>query len=168
MGGGCRQTAQTLNENIFGGLYMSGLPSPMMLCRSGDEHGEQVALMQWVRWHWSCCKDLELLFAIPNGGSRDKITASRLKAEGVKPGVSDLFLPVPRHGKFGLWIEMKKLDGGSGESKEQIEWGERMRAQGFAYCCCHGWQAAAKALMLWLELQERPWQDGSLQSLIER
>ncbi len=47
------------------------------------------------------------MFAIPNGGARNVVTAKNLKAEGVRAGVLDIFLPVPRKGKPGLWIEMK-------------------------------------------------------------
>lgn len=146
---------------------MSSLLSPMDLCKSLSEHGEQSALIQWCKWHMQIEPKLNSLFAIPNGGARDKITAGQLKAEGVKPGVSDLFLPEPAHGKAGLWIEMKKLKGGS-ESPEQIAWGDRMKANGFGYVCCHGWQEAAKMLMLYLSFSERPWQDGQLLSQIKR
>jgi hypothetical protein len=48
-----------------------------------------------------------MLFAIPNGGGRDIVTASRLKAEGVRAGMPDLFLAVPRIGRAGLFIELK-------------------------------------------------------------
>ena len=33
-----------------------------------------------------------LLFAVPNGGTRNKIEASQLKATGVVPGVADMLL----------------------------------------------------------------------------
>ena len=46
------------------------------------------------------------VFAIPNGGSRDRREAARMTAQGVKPGVPDLFIPRAA-GKFhGLFIEM--------------------------------------------------------------
>lgn len=146
---------------------MSKLMSPMMIAKSGTEHGEQTALIQWVRWHYTICDELRFLFAIPNGGARDAITASQLKAEGVKPGVSDLMLPVPRHERHGLWIEMKKFKGGT-ESDEQVQWGEDMRRMGYGYVCCHGWQAAAEVLMGYLGFSERPWGDGSMQSQCQR
>ncbi|MFZ2190441.1 MAG: VRR-NUC domain-containing protein [Candidatus Magasanikiibacteriota bacterium] len=106
--------------------------------------------------------ELALLFAIPNGGARSPATAAKLKATGTKAGVSDMFLPVARHGFHGLWIELKKLKGGK-ESQEQKDWGAAMQAQGYAYCCCLGWMAAARALMLWLDFAELPWDaDGRL------
>lgn len=51
------------------------------------------------------------MFAIPNGGHRNLITAKKLKSEGVMPGVSDLFLAWPTQKYSGLFIEMKSLKG---------------------------------------------------------
>lgn len=51
------------------------------------------------------------LFSIPNGGNRNVITATRLKAEGCTRGVPDLFLSVPKGGYGGLFIEMKAAKG---------------------------------------------------------
>lgn len=46
-----------------------------------------------------------LLFAIPNGGTRDKREAMNLKSQGVTAGVSDLALMLPA-GRI-VFIEMK-------------------------------------------------------------
>ena len=43
------------------------------------EHQEQVQLVRWFR----ASHPSVLIFAIPNGGYRSRVTASRLKAEGV-------------------------------------------------------------------------------------
>lgn len=56
-----------------------------------------------------------MIFAVPNGGHRGKVTAMRLKAEGVTRGVPDLYIP-----EWRLWIEMKRQKGGR-LSKEQVE-----------------------------------------------
>lgn len=96
---------------------------------------------------------LRFLFAIPNGGARDIRTASLLKATGVKRGVSDMFLPVPMHGKHGLWLELKREDGGV-ESKEQKQWGADMRQLGYGYCLCHGADEAWQILTQYLQLDQ--------------
>lgn len=49
----------------------------------------------------------QLLFAIPNGGCRNVREARRLKAMGVRAGVLDLFLSVPRGGFHGMYLELK-------------------------------------------------------------
>jgi hypothetical protein len=51
---------------------------------------------------------LEFIHAIPNGGLRDKKTASGLRAEGVKKGVADICLPCSNGTYNALYIEMKK------------------------------------------------------------
>lgn len=37
-----------------------------------------------------------LLFAVPNGGSRHKIEAANMKRQGVKRGVADVILQIPK------------------------------------------------------------------------
>ena len=76
------------------------------------EHFEQRELVRWFRQTWPGVR----IFAIPNGGQRSIAAAGRLKAEGVSSGVPDLFIPA-----WGLWIEMKRIKGGS-VSAEQKDW----------------------------------------------
>jgi len=68
------------------------------------EHQEQVDFVKWFRVSYP---DV-LIFAIPNGGYRSRVTASRLKAEGVVKGIPDLYIPA-----WNLWVEMKRTKGGS-------------------------------------------------------
>ena len=67
-----------------------------------SEHAEQVALFKWAEFAAARWPELTLMHAIPNGGHRNKITAARLKAEGVRAGVPDICLPVARGGWHGL------------------------------------------------------------------
>ncbi len=113
------------------------------------EHQEQCALFEWAAWQEGVWPELRLLHAIPNGGKRDIRTAARLKAEGVKPGVPDIFLPVPRGGKHGLYIELKRRKGGV-ISKEQEAWMRALMEQGFVCCVCHGAQEAVDAIMAYM------------------
>lgn len=53
----------------------------------------------------------EFLFCIPNGGYRSRIEAKIMSGEGVRAGVSDLFLALPSNGCHGLFIEMKSQTG---------------------------------------------------------
>lgn len=82
---------------------------------------EQTYLFNWSKGMEHFYPELFFMHHIPNGGKRDKVTAKkRLKAEGVKPGVPDVFLPVARKGFHGLYIEMKW--GENVPSDEQYKW----------------------------------------------
>ena len=123
--------------------------TPEQIAKSGTEHAHQAALFAWCALNVDKYPELKWFHAIPNGGLRDKITASKLKAEGVKSGVSDTCLPVKRGNYSGLYIEMKKP--GGKETKEQKEFGEFVKKQGFAYICCNTWIDAANMLLRYLQ-----------------
>lgn len=116
------------------------------------EHAEQVALMGWAKLQQRRLPELVLLFAVPNGGDRNAIVAKKLKNEGVRAGIPDLFLPVAREGFHGLFIEMKREDkrpkrgGAGGVSKVQQQWISALREQGYKVEICYGWQEAAAVL----------------------
>ena len=114
------------------------------------EHTEQVSLMQW--WQLACHGfgvPEPLLFAIPNGGQRNVIVASKLKAEGVRAGVPDLFLAVARHGGHGLFIEMKKAKGGQTSDKQDAMIAA-LDAQGYYTVVSHGWESAKRSIESYL------------------
>lgn len=116
------------------------------------EEDEQQALFQWIDWMSGTHPELEMLFHIPNGGKRGKLEAIRLKREGVKAGVPDLFLPVARGDYHGLFIELKAGKGVA--SLMQREWIVRLEKQGYRAQIAVGWEAAAKAIMEYLKLGE--------------
>lgn len=93
-----------------------------------NEHQIQAAMVEWSEAAAGTMPGLKLLYAVPNGGARNLIVAKKLKAEGVKPGVPDLHLPVSRLGYHGLWIETKTKAGRV--SPEQKEWHELLRREG--------------------------------------
>lgn len=79
-------------------------------------------------------EEYDLIFHIPNEGKRTERNGARLKKEGLKKGIPDLFLPVAR-GKFhGLFIEMKKAGGKT--SIEQKHWIAKLRKQGYLVEVC--------------------------------
>jgi len=120
----------------------------MMCAVKRDEHAEQVALMKWAAMQSRRIPALEMLFAIPNGGRRDAVTGARLKAEGVKAGVPDLFLPCPAGKWHGLFIELKAP--GGRPSAEQRRMIERLRKAGYKAEVCYGWMEAAEVLTEYL------------------
>ena len=115
------------------------------------EHQEQCALFEWAAWQEGIWPELRLLHAIPNGGKRDIRTAAMLKAEGVKPGVPDIFLPVSRGGKHGLYIELKRRKGGV-ISKAQEAWIRALTNQGYMCAVCHGAEAAKDEIMAYMAM----------------
>ena len=109
------------------------------------ESEEQCAFIQWCSMMASKYDDLDSIYAIPNGGSRNSIEAKNLKLTGVKAGVPDLFLPVAKKGKHGLYIEMKRKEGGR-VSDYQKEWIARLNRQGYEAVVCKGLDEAIKVV----------------------
>lgn len=72
----------------------------------------QKAFFEWVAVSKKQYPALELIYAIPNGGHRNIVTARNLKLTGTKAGIPDVHLPVPKEKPYtefyaGLWIEFK-------------------------------------------------------------
>lgn len=114
------------------------------------EGEEQATLFKWAELKSGKRPELRLLFHIPNGGSRGKAEAAHFKAEGVKPGVPDLLLPVARGPYHGLFIELKRQKGGK-ISKAQKAWLEGLTTQGFLAAVCYGWKDAAELIENYLD-----------------
>lgn len=102
------------------------------------EDQEQIALIQWANTQPSI-KDL--LFHSPNGGSRHKLEALKLKRMGVKAGVPDLFLPIPTSQHHGLFIELKRRRL-STLTIEQKWWLNALAERGYCAEVAYGWEEA--------------------------
>ena len=113
-----------------------------MRLKPPTEHAEQQFLFEWAQWNTGRYPELNLLFAIPNGGLRSKATGAMLKTEGTQVGVPYLMLPVMRGGYGALFIEMKRVKGGRVQP-EQNWWIEQLQKQGYAAVVCKG---AAEAI----------------------
>ena len=117
-----------------------------------SEHQEQAALFQWAEKLAYQYPELDLMFAIPNGGLRHKAVAIRMKAEGLKAGVPDIFLPVARCGHHGLFIELKY---GKGKpSTKQVWWLDELQKEDYLAVVCWGWCEAAALIESYLEDNE--------------
>jgi hypothetical protein len=124
------------------------------------EADEQAVVFEWAKWMQGQIPELKWMFHIPNGGSRNPREAKNLKRQGVKKGVSDIFLPVPRHGWSGLWIELKVEN--NKLTPEQAEFQEDMRKAGYwaEECRC-----ADKAINTIREYLHTPmWRDNNAES----
>jgi hypothetical protein len=153
------------------------------LLGTDTEHAHQVTLFAYAAvamnygWEWADewakggevdgvvgrgVSELRWLHAIPNGGGRGDnkrsatIRGQQLKAEGVKAGVADIFLPVAKGSWHGLYIEMKRpklkpVRGGKGGlSNEQIEFRDWVRGQGYGWVVCYGWEEVVRVLRMYL------------------
>lgn len=114
-----------------------------------SEAREQAALIRWSQLQSVKYPELELLYHIPNGGSRHIAEAAQLKRQGVKSGVPDLCLPVPRGSYAGLYIELKA--GKNKPTDAQRKWLEQLTQQGYRAITCWGWEAARDEIMRYLE-----------------
>lgn len=137
----------------------SNLPTPEKYAIPGSEASEQIALFMWAAQPivLESYPELKWMFHIPNGGFRYKGEAGKLRAMGVKAGVSDICLPIKRHEFAGLWIELKahpKKDRKKPHRKastEQDIWIEFFRGQGFGAMICVGWEHARDTIVSYLE-----------------
>ena len=170
--------------------------TPDQLAKSGTEHGHQVALFAWcavARLHGFDVADdwaagmgieaakssrtnrtpvdaLEWFHAIHNQGHGDKVRGANAKAEGVRKGVADTFLPWPIYEQCptdsqqmvvkwcGLYIEMKKPSlrpksetAKGGASDEQIAFGQYAQRVGYEWAVCYDWEQAVCYLRSYIE-----------------
>ena len=126
---------------------------PNQLCHvSEDSH--QMALFCACSLYQDSIPELRWYHAVPNGGSRGTdhrsamMVGALLKSTGTKAGVSDTYLPVPRQGYHGLYIELKRP--GGTETAHQKEFGAFVQAQGYLYYVADHWAKAFRALMWYL------------------
>lgn len=135
----------------------------MMTQIKTTEHAEQVEVVRWCR-EMAARGDhpwLGNIFAIANGaklpygkskkGKRFAPQALRLLAEGMLPGVSDLFLPVPSQGFHGLFIELKV--GYNRPTPEQKNFMQAMNAMGYLATACWGSEMAIRTIRLYLGIK---------------
>jgi hypothetical protein len=146
--------------------------TPQQLAAPGDEHSHQKAFFQWLAISAaSRFPSVRLCHAIPNGGKLmgtgtniGRIEGAKMKAEGLRAGVPDVFMPVPRKVSSswsadytcpGLYIEFKKpsreTEKFGGRSPEQVQWQRDLLAQGYAVATCYGWQAGAHVVALYMQ-----------------
>lgn len=121
-----------------------------------SEHESQVAFFTRVRLD-PRTKHLPI-FAIPNGGARHIAVARKLKAEGVKAGVPDIFVAVPGQRlrdlpPCGLFIEMKRRP--NKLTPEQVGWLTLLNRIGYNVATCYSADEAWNALSDYLQLESK-------------
>ena len=114
-----------------------------------EEHYNQVAVVQWAAYQAKKYPGLGLLYAIPNAARRSLRQGAWMKSEGLRAGVPDLCLPVPRGTFHGLYLEMKSMKGKT--TKEQGDWLNGLAKQGYKTAVCHGAEEAIHVIQAYLE-----------------
>lgn len=107
-------------------------PRPAQRKKSAPEGRIQAECVAW--FHNTYPQYRGLYFAVQNENSRADSNASTgaiRKAMGVVKGVSDTLMFVPRSKWHGLCVEFKSNIGR--QSLAQIEWQQKVEAQGFRY-----------------------------------
>jgi len=101
-----------------------------------EEHQQCRALVQWAQLKgW-------LLIHLANEGRRAPWIAKEIS---IVKGASDYFIPYPRNGMGGAWLEMKSK--GRKPSRAQVVFLELMRRNGYAAQWFDDWKKAAD----WIE-----------------
>jgi len=114
----------------------------------------QAALFDWAGWASARYPDLVLLFAVPNGvplhGPQRYAVINWLKAQGLRPGVPDICLPVARGGYHSKWLVME-VRGGRVSEAQQL-WIDRLRRAGASVTICESFEQAVADLEIYCKL----------------
>lgn len=117
-----------------------------------SEDTEQIQVMNWAHWYAKQHPELKWLHHIPNGGSRNRAEAVKLKQMGIKAGVADLFLPCPKGIYCGLYIEMKYGD--NRRTDKQKEFLADMAGNGYFAATCYSADEAIRVLEEYVTLHD--------------
>ncbi|MGM0601376.1 MAG: VRR-NUC domain-containing protein [Candidatus Muiribacteriota bacterium] len=113
------------------------------------ESQEQELIFKWIRSNQIKFPKLQLAYSTLNGVRlRPKLRAD-MKKQGLKAGVPDIVLPAGNKYFSGLYIELKRKKGGK-VSKEQKEYLEKLREEGFQALVCRGHVEAIEAVKNYL------------------
>lgn len=117
-----------------------------------SETTEQIRLFNWANNNLTALPCLTLMYHVPNEGKRSN--GAILKAMGMKDGVPDVVLPVARKNFHGLYLEMKY--GKNRETKEQKEFMELLRQEGYKTSVCYGFENAKGEILKYLQEENKP------------
>lgn len=92
----------------------------------------QTSCVKWFRYQYPHL----VIYAVPNGGSRNVREAQRLKAEGVLAGVADLTILLPQ-GR-SVYIEMKVK--GNRQTDNQKAFQQKAETLGHTYAVCYSFE----------------------------
>ena len=106
------------------------------------EESIQVACVKWFRLQYPNL----VIFAVPNGGSRNLYEAKNMKESGTLAGVADLGI-VGNGGKV-LFVEMKA--GKNKQEDSQVLFQNKVEKLGHKYIICRSKEQFMKEVDLWV------------------
>ena len=106
------------------------------------EESIQVACVKWFRLQYPNL----VIFAVPNGGSRNLYEAKNMKESGTLAGVADLVI-VGNGGKV-LFVEMKA--GKNKQEDSQVLFQNKVEKLGHKYIICRSREQFMKEVDLWV------------------
>ncbi|MCK9597386.1 MAG: VRR-NUC domain-containing protein [Sphaerochaeta sp.] len=113
------------------------------------EWREQAIVFDWAKLVERKHPELSLLQGSLNGVKLPIGLAVKAKRQGLKRGYPDIFLPVARNGFHGLFIELKRTEGGV-VSADQEKVHDRLRAEGYFVDVCKGAEHAILVIRTYL------------------
>lgn len=114
------------------------------------EDAELMAFFDWIRIKEKQYPELSLIYHIGNERKTTPQAGARLKKKGVRKGVPDVCVPIPRNRCHGLYIEFKikpnKL------TPEQKEFSSNLEKQRYAVCVAYSALDAISMIKEYLSL----------------
>ncbi|MDT3718457.1 VRR-NUC domain-containing protein [Pseudomonas oryzihabitans] len=115
------------------------------------EGKEQAALFRWIDLQYP--KDSKLIYHVPNGGDRHMLTAKKLKAQGVRAGMPDINIDIPRGGWHGMRIEFKATPPRDADvAANQEATLQLLNDQGYLAIVCRGVHDAEEHIRAYMRL----------------
>lgn len=115
-----------------------------------NEHQIQSAFFSQIRIDAHFKNFYPLIFAIPNAAKRSYALARYMQAEGLTPGVPDVFVAIPKGIYHGLFIEFKAGKNKLSESQERFI--ENARVKGYRVLVCYSCEEAIDRLRNYLTM----------------
>ena len=118
------------------------------------ESAHQAQVVEWSKWAYKTGKYpmLNMLHCSLNGVKLSGTQAKIAKGQGMLSGVPDLFLPVPKNGYHGLFIEMKSEKGRLTENQQWFL--TNAESVGHKTVVCYGSKEAIAAIQAYYDQQK--------------
>lgn len=117
------------------------------------ESAHQAQVVEWSRWAFKAnpvrYPHLEMLHCSLNGVKLSGTQAKIAKGQGMLSGVPDLFLPVPKNGYHGLFIEMKSEKGRVTENQHWFL--TNAESLGYKIAVCYSAKEAISAIQAYYD-----------------